>query len=95
VVDPALVSSLGWYLRGYQNVVWAKMPTPDTVALLRSGDDANQELPGFTKSAWGLEQQWMPPSFNLEKLWRWLIYRETFGGVKRSFYTVYQKNGVR
>ncbi|MFQ5880220.1 MAG: glycosyltransferase family 39 protein [Dehalococcoidia bacterium] len=78
LIDPGLREPLAWYLRDLP-VTFAR-PGEEASALVVL---AGQEVEGFTPlgEAWRLGQGWYPADLDPLPLWRWLVYRESYGSL--------------
>ncbi len=78
LVDPSLRQPLAWYLRDLP-VTFAS-PSDEASAVVVAADE---EVEGFTPlgKEWRLGQGWYPADLEMLRLWRWLIYRESYGNL--------------
>jgi hypothetical protein len=78
LVDPSLGQPLAWYLRDLP-VTFAG-PSEEASAVVVAADE---EVEGFTPlgEEWRLGQGWYPADIELLRLWRWLVYRESYGNL--------------
>ena len=78
LVDPGLGQPLSWYLR--ELPVTFASPSEEASAVVVPADE---EVDGFVPlgEAWRLGQGWYPADFDLLSLWRWLVYRESYGNL--------------
>jgi len=78
LIDPSLQEPLAWELRDV--AVTFAPPAEDAGAVVVQ---AEREVEGFTPlgEPWRLGEGWYPAELDLLPLWRWLVYRESYGSV--------------
>ena len=78
--DLSFLPALGWYLRDVPGLVFAASPPAEAVAYLAvPGEPAPA---GFrAERTWPVAQGWLPHTIDPLDWWRWLVYREPYGGL--------------
>lgn len=78
LIDPGLREPLAWYLRDLA-VTFARPGEEASAVVVLAG----QEVEGFTSlgEAWRLGEGWYPADLEPLPLWRWLVYRESYGNL--------------
>lgn len=78
LIDPGLWQPLAWYLRDLP-VTFAPPGEEAGAVVVHAG----QEVEGFTPlgEGWRLGEGWYPVKLDPLPLWRWLVYRESFGNL--------------
>ena len=78
--DMSFLPTLGWYLRDVQGLVFASSPPTAAKAFLAVPD---QPAPaGYqVDRRWPIAQGWVPHTVDPLDWWRWLVYREPYGGL--------------
>ncbi|KKK96556.1 hypothetical protein LCGC14_2661590, partial [marine sediment metagenome] len=78
LIDPGLREPLAWYLRDLA-VTFARPGEEASAVVVLAG----QEVEGFTSlgDAWRLGEGWYPADLEPLPLWRWLVYRESYGNL--------------
>ena len=78
--DMSFLPALGWYLRDVPGLVFVHSPPADANAYLA--------VPGQPAPAgyridrrWPIAQGWVPDTIDGLDWWRWLVYREPYGGL--------------
>ncbi len=78
--DMSFMRPLGWYLRDVPGLVFTYSPPANAVAYLA--------VPGTTvpigyglERTWPIAEGWVPSSIDPLSWWRWLVYREPYGGL--------------
>jgi hypothetical protein len=78
VTDPSLREPLAWHLRD-SAVMFGDLAEDAGVVVVPMG----QEVQGFTRlgEPWRLGAGWYPDDLDPLPLWRWLVYRESYGSL--------------
>lgn len=78
LVDPSVAPAIAWYIRDSPLIVGAV--SPDVTTIIAPADPAP---PGFTALGrpWRVVEGWYPEDVKLLPLWRWLVYRTSYGNL--------------
>ena len=78
--DVTFLPALGWYLRDVPGLVFTFSPPTDAKAYLAV---AGQPAPvGYRRErTWPIAEGWVPDAIDGLDWWRWLVYREPYGGL--------------
>jgi uncharacterized protein (TIGR03663 family) len=78
--DMSFLPALGWYLREVPGLLFVSSPPTDATAYLAvSGEPAPA---GYRlEEGWPIAEGWVPHTIDPLDWWRWLVYREPYGGL--------------
>ena len=78
--DMSFLPALGWYLRDVPGLVYVSSPPAEAIAYLAV---AGEPAPAGYRidRGWPIAQGWVPRTVDPLDWWRWLVYREPYGGL--------------
>ena len=78
--DMSFLPALGWYLRDVPGLVFTFSPPADASVYLAVPGQAAPAGYRIDRT-WPIAQGWVPHSIDGLDWWRWLVYREPYGGL--------------
>ena len=74
--DESLGPIVRWYLRGFKNVQWMRLPKAEALGeVLLTTEDYPAPTGSWIDQRYSIQMDWQPEDLTGEALWKWLVFR--------------------